>query len=50
MTPEEGVLVYDHVEGGGEFHIDRERNEDEESYRSRLALYGSLFGRRSNES
>ena len=42
---EESVIVYDHVEGGGEFHIDREPNEDEESYRRRLALYSSLFGR-----
>jgi hypothetical protein len=42
---EESVIVYDHVEDGGEFHIDREPNEDEESYRRRLALYGSLFGR-----
>jgi len=43
---EESVLVYDHVEDGGEFHIDRESNEDDESYRRRRALYGSLFGRR----
>ncbi len=44
---EESVIAYDHVDGGGEFHIDREPNEDDESYRRRLALYGSLFGRRS---
>jgi hypothetical protein len=44
---EESVLVYDHVDGGDEFHIDREPNEDDESYRRRMALYGSLFGRRS---
>jgi hypothetical protein len=43
---EESVIAYDHV-GGDEFHVDREPNEDDESYRRRLALYGSLFGRRS---
>ncbi|MGB8399376.1 hypothetical protein [Bradyrhizobium sp.] len=43
---EESVLVYDHVDEGGEFHIDREANEDDESYGRRSALYGSLFGRR----
>jgi hypothetical protein len=42
---EESVLVYDHVGVGDEFHIDREPNEDDESYRRRVALYGSLFGR-----
>ena len=40
---EESVLVYDHV--AREFQIDREPNEDDESYRARSALYGSLFGR-----
>jgi hypothetical protein len=40
---EESVIVYDHVDGRGEFHIDREPDEDEESYRRRLALYGGLF-------
>jgi hypothetical protein len=50
MTPEENGLVYDHVDGGAELHIDRESNEEDESYRRRLALYGSLFGRRSRES
>ena len=40
---EESVLVYDHVDDGGDFHIDRESGE---SYRRRSALYGSLFGRR----
>jgi hypothetical protein len=35
----------DIVEDGGEFQIDREPNEDEESYCGRLALYSSLFGR-----
>jgi len=43
----ENVVAYDHVDGGGEFHIDREPNEDDESYRRRLALYGGLFGCRS---
>jgi hypothetical protein len=43
---EESVLVYDHVGDGGEFHLDRESNEDDESYRRRSALYGDLFGRR----
>ncbi len=51
MTPgEESVLVYDHVDGGAELHIDREPNEEDESYRRRLALYGSPFGRCSHES
>jgi hypothetical protein len=43
---EESVLVYDHVDAGGEFHIDRDPNEDDESYRPRSALHSSLFGRR----
>jgi len=43
---EENVLVYDHVDDGGESHIDCEANEDDESYGRRSALYGSLFGRR----
>jgi len=43
---EQSVLVYDHVDDGGEFHIDREPNEDNESYRRRSELYGNLFGRR----
>ncbi len=42
---EDSVLVYDHVDDAGEFQIDREPNEDDESYRARSALYGSLFGR-----
>jgi hypothetical protein len=42
---EESVLVYGHVDDGGETRIDRESNEDGESYRRRSALYGSLFGR-----
>lgn len=43
---EESVLVYDHIDEGGEFHIDREPNEDDESYRRRSALYRDLFSRR----
>ena len=43
---EESVLVYDHVDDGGEFRVDREADEDDESYERRSALYGSLFGRR----
>ena len=42
---EESVLAYDHVDGAGEFHIDREPNEDDESYRRRFAQYENLFGR-----
>lgn len=43
---EESVLVYDHVDDGGENHIDREPDEDDESYSRRSALYGRLFDRR----
>jgi hypothetical protein len=43
---EESVLAYDHVGDGGELRVDREPNEDDESYKSRSELYGSLFGRR----
>src|SRR5258707_15079230 len=39
---EVSVIVYDHVEDSGEFHIHRETDEDEERYRPRLALYDSL--------
>jgi hypothetical protein len=42
---EESVLVYDHVDDGGEFHVDREPDEDDESYRRRVALFRDLFGR-----
>jgi hypothetical protein len=42
---EESLLVYDHVGDDGEFRIDREVNEDEESHSRRSALYGALFGR-----
>lgn len=44
---EESVLAYDHVGDDGEFHIDREPDEDDESYGRRAALYDGLFGRRS---
>jgi hypothetical protein len=43
---EETILVYDHVGDSGEIHIDREDDEDDESYNRRSALYGSLFDRR----
>ena len=43
---EESVLVYDHVGDGGEFHINRESDEDDDSYNRRAALYDNLFGRR----
>jgi hypothetical protein len=44
---DERVLVYDHVDSGGTSYICREPDEDEENYRRRLALYDSLFDRRS---
>jgi len=43
---EDSVLVYDHGDEEGEFHIDREAGEDDASYNRRSALYDSLFGRR----
>jgi hypothetical protein len=43
---EDSILVYDHVQEGGEFHIDREIDEDDDSYARRSALYDGLFGRR----
>ena len=43
---EESVLVYDHVVDGGETHIEREPDEDDESYNRRCALYGKLLDRR----
>ncbi len=46
LPGEESVLVYDHVDKGGEFRVDREADEDDESYQRRSALYGGLFGRR----
>ena len=42
---EESVLVYDHVGGGDQLHIDREADEDDESYNRRVALYDDLFRR-----
>ena len=42
----ESILVYDHVQEDSEFGIDREPDEDDESYARRSALYNSLFGRR----
>jgi hypothetical protein len=42
---EESVLVYDHVDDAGASCIDREQNEDDESYLNRSALYDRLFGR-----
>jgi hypothetical protein len=44
---EESVLVYDHVGVDGEFHIDREPGESDESFSRRAALYDGVFGRRS---
>ncbi len=46
LPGEESVLVYDHVDKGGDFRVDREADEDDESYQRRSALYGGLFGRR----
>jgi hypothetical protein len=43
---EESVLVYDHVDDGGEVEIDREPDEDDESYNRRSSLYRNLYGRR----
>jgi hypothetical protein len=43
---EESVLAYDHVDDGGECRVDREADEDNESYQRRSDLYGGLFGRR----
>lgn len=42
---EESVIVYNHVGGGDELHIDREDDEDDESYNRRVALYDDLFRR-----
>ena len=41
---DESILVYDHVQEGGEFRVDREADEDDESYARRSAVYNSLFG------
>ena len=46
LPGEESVLVYDHVDEDGDFRVDREADEDDESYERRSTLYGSLFGRR----
>ena len=46
LPGEESVLVYDHFKEEGEFSVDRDADENEESYQRRSALYGSLFGRR----
>jgi hypothetical protein len=46
LPGEESVLVYDHVDEDGEFSVDREADENDESYERRSALYDSLFGRR----
>ncbi len=43
---EESILVYDHVQEGNDFQINREPDEDDESYARRSELYDSLFGRR----
>jgi hypothetical protein len=42
-TGEESVLVYDHVDHVGEFQIDREGDENDESYGRRSSLYDRLF-------
>ena len=47
LPGEESILVYDHVDEGGDFNVDREADEDVVSYERRSALYGSLFGRAS---
>jgi hypothetical protein len=46
LPGEESVLVYDHVDDDGEFSVDREADENDESFERRSALYSSLFGRR----
>jgi hypothetical protein len=46
LPGEESVLVYDHVDEDGEFSVDREADENDESHERHSALYGSLFGRR----
>jgi hypothetical protein len=43
---EDSVLAYDHIDDAGSAQIDREPDEDDESYRRRSALYGQLFGDR----
>ena len=46
LPGEESVLVYDHVDEDGELRVDREADEDDESYERRSALYADIFGRR----
>jgi hypothetical protein len=46
LPGEESVLVYDHIDEDSEFSVDREADEDDESYERRSALYRGLFGRR----
>lgn len=43
---EKSVLVYDHVQAGGDFALDPEAGETEESHRQRSLLFGGLFGRK----
>ena len=42
---EESVLVYDHVAPGEDLQIDRDPDEDDETYERRAALYNELFRR-----
>jgi hypothetical protein len=46
LPGEESVLVYNHVDEGGESSINRETDENDMSFERRSALYDSLFGRR----
>lgn len=46
LPGENSVLVYDHVEEGGDLHVDRYPNEEGETHRRRSDLYDTLFGRR----
>ena len=45
-SAEERVLVYDYVDSQGDFIVDREPRERDESYYRRTALYNNLFNRR----
>jgi hypothetical protein len=45
-VPSGNTLVYDHVEEGGELHVDRDSNEEDENHHRRSDLYNSLFSRR----
>jgi len=40
------ILVYDHVGSESELQIDREPDEDDESYARRVELYRILFERK----